>query len=344
MKAAVIGCGNISHFHIHAIQSNPAVQSIALCDANEKKLKERAGQYQIQKIYPDVDKLLDQEKPDVVHIVTPPHTHSEIALKALDRGVHVLVEKPMAMTTAQVDEMVQLADKKKVKLCVNHSALFTPVVTQALEIANSFAFGALVHAECFFGFDVARILQANSPDNTGPMSWYPDLKGHILEDLFPHPASIVLGLLRQYSNFTHVVKEFKKDGFADEMRLLIDSNKATAQINISLRTHPDKFMLNLYGTKKIVNVDIGNMSIVEQKMYKLPKAISRGVGSLSQSWQIFRNTVGLAVGVALKKADNAAGVGILIDKFYTAIEHDWPPPVSGEEGRMVVELAEKIWY
>ncbi|MBN1997969.1 Gfo/Idh/MocA family oxidoreductase [candidate division KSB1 bacterium] len=343
MKAAVIGCGNISHFHIHAIRSNPFVELVALCDANEKILDERANQYQVTKRYTKLDEMLDKENPDALHILTPPHSHSELAVSAMDRGIHVLVEKPMTVSTTEADEMIQISRKKNVKLCINHSALFTPVVTRAIEYVNSFAFGSLVHVECHFGFDVTRVLNTGQNEQTGPMSWYGHLKGHILEDLLPHPVSIVMGFLRQYSNSYCIVKDYKKQGYADELRLLLDSQKVTATVSVSLRSHPSQFKLYLYGTKMSLIVDVGDMGIVRQKMYKLPKAVARGVGHLSESWQIFRNTIGLAVGVALKKVDNAAGVGILIDKFYNSLKHGWPVPVSGEEGKIVVELAEKIW-
>jgi predicted dehydrogenase len=344
MKVAVVGCGNISRFHFRAILGNPLAQLTALCDRDEALVGQMAERIGVKSTYTDFDTLLNKEELDVLHVCTPPSTHPSIAIKAIERGLHVLVEKPMALDVSDADKMIKAARRKKVKLCVNHNAVFEPVICRARDIVNSYDFGELIHISTYFAFDARRVLRGAPLTNRGPMSWYGDLKGNILQDLFPHPASIVLSFMHDYTACYPILKAFyKEDGIEDEARMLLDSDKVTGNITLSLRTSPDIFTIDLYGSKMILRVDFANMSLVKQKPRDIPKFIARAVDNMSQANQICRNTVGTVLGVLLKRVTNAGGIDALVNEFYKSIDRDWPVPVSGEEGKKVVDLAQKLW-
>ncbi|HPG40379.1 MAG TPA: Gfo/Idh/MocA family oxidoreductase [bacterium] len=341
MRSAVIGCGNISRFHFHAIMTNPLTELAAICDVNPELAKRKAEELGGVKFYTRVDELLKNEKIDALHVLTPPHLHKEVALPALEKGIHVLIEKPVALTVKDVEVMNKAAEKSGARLGVNHNMLYDPTYRRARDIANSFAFGDLLHAEVFFGFDTRRVIGANGLEGT----WLKEMKGHFLQDLFPHPAAIIFDLL-QNINTTHIIK--KNPGgdniLKEEVRILFDAQNATAAINMSLSVKPDIFTLVLYGTKMIARVDLSNMSIVKQKTWRrIPKAFARGVDSISQSMQMFGNTICVTAGVALKRISPTAGMTNLINAFYTSLDKDWPLPVSGQDALKVIELSEKIW-
>lgn len=341
MRSAVVGCGNISRFHFHAIMTNPLTELAAICDVNPELAKRKAQELGGVKFYTSVNELLNNEKIDVLHVLTPPHLHKEIALSALGKGIHVLVEKPIALSVKELEEMNHAAEKGNAKLGVNHNMLYDPTYSKARDIANSYAFGDLLHAEIFFGFDTRRVIGANSLEGT----WLKEMKGHFLQDLFPHPAAIALDLLQEVKT-THIIKKKSASGnkLQEEVRILLDAKNATAAINMSLSVKPDIFTLVLYGTKMIARVDLSNMSIVKQKTYRrIPKAFARGVDSVSQSMQMFGNTIYVTAGVALKRISPTAGMTNLINAFYTSLDKDWPLPVSGQEALKVIELSEKIW-
>lgn len=96
MKTAVIGCGNISRCHFNILGKIDGVEIAAVCDIKRERA-ENAASLHGGEIYTDYIKMLDEVKPDCVHVCTPHYLHGEMAAEALRRGIHVLCEKPCAM-------------------------------------------------------------------------------------------------------------------------------------------------------------------------------------------------------------------------------------------------------
>lgn len=96
MKAAIIGLGVIGRLHAELAQAH--AELVAVCDADEKKL----APYGNAKKYADYVRMLDEVKPDVVHICTPHYLHAEMAIAALRRGCNVLLEKPLCVSEAEI--------------------------------------------------------------------------------------------------------------------------------------------------------------------------------------------------------------------------------------------------
>src|SRR5262245_61648022 len=94
-RVAVIGTGWWSTYtHIPGLQANPQAELVAVCDTNPNKLRAAAGAYDIRRTYDNVRTMLDQEALDGVVIATPHATHYCLAKAYLERGLHVLLEKP----------------------------------------------------------------------------------------------------------------------------------------------------------------------------------------------------------------------------------------------------------
>ena len=95
MKTAVIGCGNISRCHFRTIEKLGA-EIVGVCDIKPDRA-EKAAQEHGGKVFTDYIKMLDETKPDIVHICTPHYLHGEMSAEAIKRGINVLCEKPCAM-------------------------------------------------------------------------------------------------------------------------------------------------------------------------------------------------------------------------------------------------------
>lgn len=107
IRAAVIGCGDISSLHLAALASVPSATLAAVCDTDAGRLAAASAANEVPG-FADHVRLLDEVAPDVVHICTPHDTHAAIAVAALDRGIDVILEKPLASTRGEAD-MLQLA-------------------------------------------------------------------------------------------------------------------------------------------------------------------------------------------------------------------------------------------
>jgi UDP-N-acetyl-2-amino-2-deoxyglucuronate dehydrogenase len=128
MKISLVGCGGISGAHIKSILNNSDAKLISVADNKIERAKKAALETGA-KAYGDLDEMLDAEKPDVLHICTPHYLHVPMALNALERGIHVLIEKPCAVSLQEL-ETLRKAQKRtglKVGTCFqnryNHSAL-----------------------------------------------------------------------------------------------------------------------------------------------------------------------------------------------------------------------------
>lgn len=128
MKISLVGCGGISHAHIKSIQDNTGARLISVADIKIERAKKVAAETGAVP-YASLDEMLDAEKPDVLHICTPHYLHTPMALNALERGIHVLIEKPCSVSLQEL-ESLRAAQKRtglKVGTCFqnryNYSAL-----------------------------------------------------------------------------------------------------------------------------------------------------------------------------------------------------------------------------
>ena len=123
MKVAVIGTGHLGQAHARIYASLPQVELVAVCDTNEAAGKAIAEKHHTR-LVPDYRALLDAV--EAVSIATPTINHHEITCACLYAGIHVLVEKPIARTLAEADEMIALATAKDLTLQVGHIERFNP--------------------------------------------------------------------------------------------------------------------------------------------------------------------------------------------------------------------------
>src|SRR5262245_21794658 len=124
MRVAIIGCGKIADQHAHQIRRVRGNRLVAVCDRENLMADQLAERFQAGRSFGDVDSLLKETSPDVVHITTPPQSHFELTRKCLSAGCHVYVEKPFSVNYAEARSMVALAEQKNLKLTAGHNMQF----------------------------------------------------------------------------------------------------------------------------------------------------------------------------------------------------------------------------
>jgi predicted dehydrogenase len=120
IRVGLVGCGRNSKNHLRAYILTPEVRIVAVCDLEETKARERAWEFGVEHVYTDYEAMLDLDL-DLVDIVTPTSTHSDLAMRALESGHNVLVEKPMALTSRECLNMINAARRNNMTLCVCHT-------------------------------------------------------------------------------------------------------------------------------------------------------------------------------------------------------------------------------
>ena len=173
-----VGAGGQGSGLIRNLAQVPNAKITAVCDIFEPNLKkgvELAGSQ--PKTFTDYKKMIESKEVDAVTIAVPLHLHAEIALAALDAGKHVFVEKAMAYSVEQCDQMVQ-ASKAHPKLVVQvgHQHRFDPVIHKVIAMARDGAVGKVTHIRCHWHRN-GNWRRPVPKSNFDPRPWgYPDLE------------------------------------------------------------------------------------------------------------------------------------------------------------------------
>lgn len=151
VRVAVIGCGSISKYrHIPEYAAHENVELVAFVDP----IIERAQHYVDQhggKAFSDFETMLAEVKPDAVSVCTPNALHAPMSIAAAKAGAHVLVEKPMAVTDAEAEEMIAVAKENGVHLMVGQNQRFMPPHVKAKQILQSGILGKVLTFRTSFG-------------------------------------------------------------------------------------------------------------------------------------------------------------------------------------------------
>lgn len=148
MKYALIGCGRIAVNHIKAAVNN-GFDIVGLCDVDSDKFEILADKTGLDlakmHLYDSYIDMVDYEKPDVVSIATESGKHARIALNCIDRGIHCIIEKPMAMSIADADRIIELAGQRGVKVAACHQNRFNKAIQELRKAVEAGRFGKLSH-------------------------------------------------------------------------------------------------------------------------------------------------------------------------------------------------------
>ena len=178
IQVGVVGCGYWGPNLIRNLRQSPDCQLKLICDSSEQRLRH------MRRLYPEVavthkfEELLNDADLDAVVIATPVRFHYEMAKASLNAGKHTFIEKPMARTVAEGEELLALAERKGLVLMVGHTFLFSPAVRRMKEIVDAGDIGELQYI-------AARRLNLGLFQKDINVAW----------DLAPHDISIILHLL-----------------------------------------------------------------------------------------------------------------------------------------------------
>ena len=182
IKIGVIGCGEISQImHIPFIKEmEDMYELVALCDISKKLLDELSEKYRVKNIFLDYKDMLEMNKLDAVIVAT--YDHAEIVNNSAKSGIHVFVEKPIAFTSSEAEEMINSCKQNKVKLMVGYMKVFEPSFEQAKKSFQEIDYKLIrvhdyVHYNPLLTKEIYNILKF-SDGQFNPMEWL----NHLLID------------------------------------------------------------------------------------------------------------------------------------------------------------------
>ncbi|NUP11627.1 MAG: Gfo/Idh/MocA family oxidoreductase [Polyangiaceae bacterium] len=350
LKVAIVGCGKIADGHVEEIQKlGHLARIVAVCDREMVMARQLAVRYGVPNTYDDYDAMLRTEKPDVVHVTTPPQVHKDLAMKAIDAGAHVFVEKPLTLDYAASRALVEYADRAKKKLGVGYSYHFEPHAEELRNLVRAGAIGDVVHLESFYGYDLSGAFgKALLGD---PSHWVHAMPGKLLQNTLDHalakivefipderPEITAFGSLRREARFGD-----RRDELCDEARIVIRGQRVTSYVTFSAHARPVAHTLRVYGTKNTAHLDYNNRTCTLERTPTLPSAVGRLTpafeNALAFAAQGFRNMRRFS----RSKFHFFAGLGLMFERYYESILKDSEPPVAHRDILRVAWMLDRIF-
>ena len=143
-RTVLVGCGGMGRQHLKVILEMPGFEVAAICDVFDGALSETGDAFEVELRYTDFERMYDETRPDLVVVATQTRGHRAPAVAALERGISVLCEKPIAIDPAEADEMVAAAAASGAKLAVNHQSHVSSAVLTARDMVRRGDIGQVV--------------------------------------------------------------------------------------------------------------------------------------------------------------------------------------------------------
>lgn len=147
IRIGLVGAGNIANTHLESYMKNNEAEIAAICDIDEARLKKTADRFGIEKRYTNIDDMLANEKLDAADVCVWNCNHAECTIKALEAGLHVLCEKPMAYSAAEAEEMLATAKRVGKLLMVGFVCRFSNTTTVAKDFIDKGYLGEIYSAK-----------------------------------------------------------------------------------------------------------------------------------------------------------------------------------------------------
>lgn len=347
LRTAVVGAGTVSETHLSGLSACPRTELVAIADLDGEAARAAARRHAITP-YTDLDHMLDSESPEWLHVCTPVRTHRDIAVTALDRGIPVLVEKPVTETVRAVEDIADAAARNDVPASVVHNHLFGPAVRAARERVAAGELGTIRAVDLLY-------TGSTRPDVPNRGEWSFDLVGGEFEEGLPHPLYILLNV-GGYPRDDDAVQATTALGGEYEMEFGYDAatlQYTTAEDRLCSATMVSGTVphrsLYIHGEEASLVVDLVSQSLVPLERDYKASAKARAMKNADEVLGRGRSTLRNLGSVARRSRDGSwesekalNGHFYQYDETARAIEAGNPMPVPLSEGRWTVRLQQAI--
>jgi len=318
LKAAVIGVGSMGQHHARIYAELPGVELVGIADTDVAKCERLAHRYRLRS-FADYHELLEETRPDAVSIAVPTSLHYKVALAAIERGVHVLIEKPIARTVDEAERLIIAAEQARVRLAVGHVERFNPVV---IELKRRLAQGELGRILNFRAYRLGPL-----PMQIGDVGVVIDLATHDLDLMRYLTGSEIT---RLYAEVQHVLHLSLEDMLTGVLKF---ANGATGTLELSWLTPTKIRELYLTGERGMFLA-----SLLSQDLFFFENGQFTDEG-----WPNLQILRGVGEGSMVRfRIQKQEPLRKELEDFVEAVRQTRSPTVKGEDGLIALKLAEDL--
>ncbi len=332
LRVAVVGAGYVAQHHLAALSTLDFVEIIGIADLDQSAAQALARRFKVSNT---AAKLADlaQFDPNVVYVLTPPSTHAAIALEALDMGCHVLVEKPLAESVAECDQLIERARASGLTIGVNHSDRMDPAVLQALELVRNGVCGELVAVDFLRSSDYPAYAG-------GPLPAVVRQGSYPFRDLGVHGLYLLEAFLGAVDRL-----DVNFHGSGRNPNLRFDEwfasgtfERGVGRMQISWNVRPMQSRLIIQGTSAVIEVDRFMQIVRVSRNLPGPKLIGMLVSAWTTALKDVARVPRTVVRFATGRLKPSPGIRKGAIDFATSLREGNSPPASAEEGRHVIAV------
>ena len=257
LKVGIIGLGHqVLEDHLPAVKASSDVELVGIVGVNKEKIESFLKNHKDAEIYGNFDDLLKNQKPDFIIIAIPHSLHFEIAKKAILNGIHILKEKPFAISLSQARELRDLANKNNVKIAVTLQRRFNPIYSTFFQLIYKIGKPFYIDAKYCFYTDKPHEGWRGKKELAGGGCLI-DMGYHIIDLLmwyFGLPDKIFAemsyaakeGIIYDAEDTAHVIFKYEKENICGSLL-------------ISRVIPPKQEYINVYGTRGIIHLERGKI-------------------------------------------------------------------------------------
>jgi len=351
LKIAIVGCGKIADQHVEAIHRIPDCQIVAICDRELLMAKQLGERFGVSERFSDLAEMLRAATPDVVHITTPPQSHFSLGKQCLEFGSHVYLEKPFTVTADEAESLIQLADRRDLKITAGHNLQFTSEMLKMRQLVKQgFLGGKPVHLESSFSYDLG------DASYVGPLlgnrsHWVRQLPGQLLHNLISHGLAKFAEFLDD--DIVEIVargdqsprlRSLAGDGILDELRVLIqDKDGTTAFFCFSTQIMPGLNQLRIFGRANSIVVDHLSGSLIRYKNRSYKSYLTYFVPPVQVAREHLRNARVNLTNLLLRRLYEDFCRKELIERVYNSIRTRGEPPIPYREIIFTARIMDEIF-
>jgi predicted dehydrogenase len=348
LTAAVIGTGQISEEHLKYLRDRRDIFLLAVCDLSPTMAKFAAERYRAEKTYTDYKKMLTEVKPQVVHVLTPPHTHVNVIRDCLEAEAHVIVEKPLAPTHDEFEQLSALACRKGRMLIEDHNYLFNDPILKIKKLVSKGVLGEVKEVDVRMVLHIrekgSRYADLNVPHPSH------QLPAGVIHEFITHLCYLALHFIpkqepRNAIDFEHVTAIWNNHGGGelfkfDDLDATVIDQGVHARIRFSAKTWPECFTVGVRGTKGSVCSDLFQPYL----QVELPRKVRQLTPVLNQwsfGWHLVKRS-GRNFLDKLQQETTYQGLFRFLEGTYSALKDGGNPPVTFEDMDRVSRMTDAL--
>jgi nucleoside-diphosphate-sugar epimerase/predicted dehydrogenase len=340
LRVGFAGCGRIAQAHAAAINKIPGTMIVGVADPNPGSVG-RMGLL-AAKTYGTVAELVASSEIDVLHVLTPPAHHYESAKQALDLGVSVLVEKPVAFSVKEVADLYRRADQSDAWLCPDFNELYNPKFAEAVALVQSGQFGRVIHVEAHKLISLADLNSQSVRESQG-VHWSYELPGGVLHNHISHPLYLVLYFAGTPAEIAVVTKSTGTLGHAltDHISVQFAGEKCSGSLLMSVTQRGGGSDVRIYCEDATIHVDFDTRVLLVSRRQSA-RITARAASTFSSAGSMVSQTAANAMKFARGQLRTHAGLNLLVKGFYQSLQQFSAPPISRELTLAVAKVEEAV--